>query len=249
MSTGTYKALQQDKSKSDSLYNQAMQTLKSSQADNDRLSREKVALRDSANDMNLQLNAAKENNKILHKQLDDLSAISSSQAESIRKTLDNIGAKDLYLQRLRTALVRRDSVNLAVLLELKAALGSIGDSVVGIKVGDGVVRIDVANSTLFGDSAGVEVTAKGKAVLVRLARVLRDQPDIGCRVDVYSDSLGADSWEMETKRAASVVRTLQNQYNIVQARMTAAAKGEPGRGTRILLVPPAGELSEVLEKR
>ena len=37
VSTGTYKALQAEKSKSDSLYTWAMGTLKTSQRDNDRL--------------------------------------------------------------------------------------------------------------------------------------------------------------------------------------------------------------------
>jgi chemotaxis protein MotB len=281
VSSGTYKALQQDKQKTDSLYTWSMQTLRSSQADNARLNREKAALRDSANDMSGQLSAVRENNRVLHKQLDDLSAISSAQAESIRKSLDNIGAKDLYLQRLRTALSRRDSVNLAVLMELKAALGSFSDTLVGIRVEKGVVRVEVANPLLFGDGGGDTVTDKGRTLLVRLARVLRDQPDVGCRVEAYPDSslsagvdsaamgsvgmsggsgggsvgtgagpvVGSGSWDRDGRRASSVVRTLQDQYRVAAARMVAAAKGEPGRGTRILLIPPGGELSEVLEKR
>jgi chemotaxis protein MotB len=256
VSTGTYKALQGEKQKSDSLYNWAMQTLKASQGANDLLTKQKAALRDSVNDIGLQLKAVGENNTVLHKQLGDLSAISSMQAESIRKSIDNIGAKDLYLQRLRTALSRRDSMNLAVLMELKAAMGSLGDSLVGIKVAKGVVSVTVADELLFGgDSSNVTVTDKGKTVLVRLARVLRDQPDIHCRVEAYTDSVGLppdsvmDGWELRVRRAASAVRVLQNQYNVAVARLTAAGQGEFGRGTRILLVPPADQLSEALEKR
>ena len=104
VSTGTYKALQVEKSKSDSLYTWAMGTLKASQGANARLSQDKSALKDSVSDLSLQLSAVKQNNTVLHKQLDDLSAISTAQAESIRKSIDNIGAKDQYLQQLRTAL-------------------------------------------------------------------------------------------------------------------------------------------------
>jgi chemotaxis protein MotB len=268
VSTGTYKALQTEKSKSDSLYTWAMGTLKVSQGDNARLSQDKAALKDSIGDLNLQLSAVKQNNTVLHKQLDDLSAISTAQAESIRKSIDNIGAKDQYLEQLRMALSRRDSMNLAVLMEIKAAMGSFSDSLVTIKVGKGVVSLTVADRLLWGDdSANVTVTDKGKTVLVRLARVLRDQPGIGCRVEVYADSSGmvpdsgmaaslpvtvrpaTDRWELDVRRAASVVRTLQNQYNVMAARLVAAGQGEFGRGTRIVLVPPAGELSEVLEKK
>jgi len=256
VSTGTYKALQAEKQKSDSLYSWAMQTLKTSQGDNDRLVQQKADLKDSVSDMSMQLSAVNENNRTLHKEIEDLSAISSLQAESIRKSIDNIGAKDQYLQRLGTALSRRDSMNLAVLMELKAALGSFSDSLVGIKVARGVVSVTVADELLFGaDSTKYTVTDKGKTVLVRLGRVLRDQPDIGCRVERYTDSVGLpadsvmDSWELGVRRAASVVRTLQNQYKVGAARLVAAGHGEYGRGTRVVLVPPTDQLSEVLEKR
>jgi chemotaxis protein MotB len=293
VSTGTYKALQVEKSKSDSLYGWAMQTLKASQADNDRLSRDKAVLRDSVKDLNVQTDAVKENNAALHKQLADMTAISSAQAQSIQKSIDNIGVKDQYLFQLRTALARRDSMNLAVLLELKAALGSFSDTLVTIKVAQGVVGLTVADGFLFGgDSANVRVTDKGKTLLVRLARVLRDQPDIGCRVELYADSvampapdsvgvgllrdsvgagLSLDSvgarllrdsaiagqslrplvvgWDVKARRAASVVSALQNQYNVVAARLTAVARGELGRGTRIVLFPPADQLAQALEKK
>lgn len=256
VSTSAYKALQLDKQKSDSLYGWAMQTLKSSQGDNDRLNKQKSALRDSMNEAGLQLNAVKENNTTLRKQLDDLSAISSSQAESIRKSLDNIGAKDLYMQQLRSALSRRDSVNLAVLMELKAAMGSFGDSIVSIKVERGAVRLNVADAVLFGsDSVGYSISEKGKTVLVRLARVLRDQPGVDCAVEEYIDSeaVAADSamsgWGLKVRRSASVVQTLQSQYNVMTARLSAVGKGGAGRGTGIVLMPQSGSLAEILEKR
>jgi chemotaxis protein MotB len=304
VSNGTYKALQVEKSKSDSLYTWAMGTLKASQDDNARLSRDKAAQKDSIYDLNLQLGAVKQNNSALHKQLDEISAISTAQAESIRKSIDNIGAKDEYLQRLRMAFSQRDSANLAVLMEIKAAMGSFNDSLVGIRLAQGVVTLTVSNQLLFGDdSTNYTVTDKGKNVLVRLARVLRDQPDIGCRVEAFpgsaamgvgmaagvdsamrtdsltrtdslmradslartglvmsADSLlrmglamhtdsGMDSWALDVRRAASVVRMLQNQYNIPAARLTAAGRGEFGRGTRIVLIPPTDRLTEVLEKK
>ncbi len=46
--------------------------------------------------MKLQLTATQENNSILRKQIQSISAISASQAESIKKSLDNMGAKDTY---------------------------------------------------------------------------------------------------------------------------------------------------------
>ena len=49
----------------------------------------------------------KENNTQALKQLQDLSVITSTQAESIKKSLDNIGAKDMYIMDLQPEMQRR----------------------------------------------------------------------------------------------------------------------------------------------
>ena len=51
-------------------------------------------------DLNKQIDYLKENNTTVLKQLQNLSVVSSSQAENIKKSLDNIGAKDMYIQDL-----------------------------------------------------------------------------------------------------------------------------------------------------
>ena len=71
VSTGKFNALQQEKLKTDSLYTSAMHTLKTCQDDNNTLKTQKAQLRDQASDLNLQLNATKENNTQLSKQLQD----------------------------------------------------------------------------------------------------------------------------------------------------------------------------------
>ncbi len=50
--------------------------------------------------LNKQIDFLKENNTTVLRQLQDLSVISSSQAESIKKSLENIGAKDAYICKL-----------------------------------------------------------------------------------------------------------------------------------------------------
>lgn len=270
VSAGEYKALQKEKLKSDSLYGWAMQTLQTCQGDNDRLTKQKNTLQDQNKDLSVQMTAITDNNTALRKQLDDLSAISSAQAESIKKSIDNIGAKDLYLQGLRQAVSRRDSINLAALMEMKAAMGSFPDKEVAIKVAKGVMDVVVADSVLFGgDTAGFSVSPKGKTVLLRLARVLNDQADIACTVEGYTDSTSAeqdsvmDSWELSVRRAAAVVRLLQNQFNVTPSRLVAAGYGEfqpvapndspedraANRRTRFRISPRKDQLEEAIEKR
>ncbi|HEX6915507.1 MAG TPA: hypothetical protein VF145_09715, partial [Chitinophagaceae bacterium] len=69
-------------------------------------------------DLNKQIDYLKENNTTVLKQMQDLSVVSASQAESIRKSLESLGAKDAYIQDLQTALARKDSMNMALVINL-----------------------------------------------------------------------------------------------------------------------------------
>jgi chemotaxis protein MotB len=184
VSTGKFNAMQQQAQKNDSLYTWSMHTLKACQDDNNKLIRQKVALQDQANDLNLQMTATKENVTLLRRQLQDLSALSSAQAESIKKSLDNMGAKDDFIQELRSTVAHRNSENMAILLNLKAALGSFGNQDVTIKIEKSVVCLDLSDTLLFtSDSNSSTLTDKARSLLGRLARVLHDQPDIECTVE------------------------------------------------------------------
>ncbi|HVS97885.1 MAG TPA: OmpA family protein [Puia sp.] len=266
VSAGRFKAAQRQASLSDSLYNQSMRTLKSCQDDNSRLSGEKSTLQQQNKDMTQQLSAAAEVNTQLRKQLQDLSAVSSAQAESIRRSLDNMGARDSYMIALHSAIAYRDSVNLVVLFELKQSIGGYGEKDVAIRLEKGAVHVDLSDSLLFnGDSAGYAVSDKAKPVLGRLARALNDEPEVDLMVEGHVDSLPPhtdslpDNWDLGIKRAAAVVRVLQDD-RVSPNRMTAAARNEwsavaaadstsgPARpSTRILIVPKTDRLMQVLE--
>jgi chemotaxis protein MotB len=182
--------MQQQAQKNDSLYTWAMRTLKTSQTDNDNLNKQKTSLQNQLNSVNNLLTASNENNTQLTRQLHDLSAITSSQAESIKSSLDNMSAKDTYLQDLRSALAHRDSANLAALMELKMTLGSFSGQGVDIKLEKGVLSIDLADSLLFtSDSNSYALTNKAKSVLSRIGRVFGDQPDLEFMVEGHTDSV------------------------------------------------------------
>src|SRR5580658_4388077 len=87
----------------------------------------KSALQKQIDDLNNQLAQAKQSQDATLKQLENLSLISSSQAESIKKSLDNIGAKDLYIENLQAALAHKDSLNMALVMNLKGALADVND--------------------------------------------------------------------------------------------------------------------------
>lgn len=150
VSTKKFNAMQQqDKNRYDSLYTSSQRQLTSCEDANSRLTAQNSALQGQVNDLSGQLSGFKENNTQLLKQLQDLSVISSSQAESIKKSLDNIGAKDTYIRDLQAALAQRDSLNLAHVMNLKGVLGNINDSDVNIKVEKSVIYIDISDKMLF----------------------------------------------------------------------------------------------------
>jgi chemotaxis protein MotB len=270
VSTGKFKAEQTEAQRNDSLYNSSMLSLKTCQEDNANLSKKNLALKNEADDLNLQLTATKDNIAQLRQQLQTLSALSSSQAESIKKSLDNIGAKDNYIQNLQSAVTRRDSMNLAVLMDLKAFLGGLGDQSVNIKAANGEVTVDLADTLLFSsDSNNYTVTAPGKKVLARLARVMNDQPGIKSIVEGNADSainpegVLLDNWDLSVKRATAIVRILQNDYNIAPDRLTASGHGSAiaiapndtpegrtaNRRTRIVFRPQTEQLERALERK
>ncbi len=193
VSTGKYKAAQKETDKYDSLYTWSMRTLKASQDNNKELAKQKATMLQQVKEMDFELTATKENNTLLRKQLHSLSALSSAQAESIKKSMDNIGVRDMYLMDLRAALSHRDSMNMVVVLNLKAAIGGFGDEDVSIKLENGVVHVDLSDKILFDSdssgSTGYTVTNKAKSVLGRLARVLNNLPDVEFMVEGHTDGV------------------------------------------------------------
>jgi chemotaxis protein MotB len=229
----------------------------------------KAALQKQLDDLQKQLDLAKQNHDATLKQLENLSLISSSQAESIKKSLDNIGAKDLYIENLQAALAHKDSLNMALVMNLKGALADVNDQDINIKIDKDVVYIDISDKLLF-NSGKWDVTPAAKVVLGKVATVLKAQPDIEFMVEGHTDNKpydhpGAlkDNWDLSTKRATSVIRILQKEYGLDPAHMTAAGRGEylpiaandtnegraANRRTRIVILPQLDQFFKLLEHK
>jgi chemotaxis protein MotB len=230
---------------------------------------QKAALQAQLDALNKQIDFLKQNHDATLKQLQDLSVISGSQAESIKKSLDNIGSKDAYIQNLQTALAHKDSLNMALVMNLKGAIGNLDDKDINIKVDKGVIYIDISDKLLF-KSGSYDVTDNAKAVLGKVATVLKAQPDIEFMVEGHTDNKPytrpgglSDNWDLSVKRATSVVRILQKQYGLDPAHITAAGRGEyvplapneteegraANRRTRIVILPQLDQFFKLLEKK
>jgi chemotaxis protein MotB len=238
--------------------------------DADKYAAEKKALEGRIGDLNKQIDFLKENNNVVISQMKDLSIVTNAQAESIKKSLDNIGAKDLYIQGLQSSMARKDSINMNLVMNLKGAIGDLADEDINVKVDKGVVYVDISDKLLF-KSGSFNITDKAKVVLGKVAKVLAAQPNIEFMVEGHTDSKQLidngtavdDNWDLSVKRATSIVRTLQQTYGIDPKRMTAAGRGEylpvatndnatdraKHRRTRIVILPQLDQFFKLLEKK
>lgn len=231
--------------------------------------RKKALLEAEVESLKKQISYLKDNNNQALKQLENLSVISGSQAESIKKSLENIGSKDAYIQNLQSAINRKDSLNMALVMNLKGAIGNLDDKDINIKVDKGVVYIDISDKLLF-KSGSYDISDKANEVLGKVALVLKNQPDIEFMVEGHTDNVAVksgsnlmDNWDLSVKRATAVVRILQSQYGLNPSKMAAAGRSEfkpiadnstpegraANRRTRIVILPQLDQFFKLLETK
>jgi chemotaxis protein MotB len=237
------------------------------QSDYTGLMSQKKGLEDQNAALNNQVSLLKENNTQYLAQLENMSVISKEQAESIKKSMENLGMKDAYIQTLQQQMAQKDSLNMALVMNLKGAIGNLEDQDINIKVDKGVVIIDISDKLLF-KSGKYEVTDQAKTVLNKVAMVLKNQPNIEFMVEGHTDNVPykgngvlIDNWDLSVKRATSVVRLLQNQYHMDPKKMLAAGRSEynpvtdndtpegkaANRRTRIVILPELDQFFKLLE--
>lgn len=210
----------------------------------------------------------KENNTNVLNQLKDLSVLSATQAESVKKSLENLSSKDAYIQDLQAAMSRKDSLNMALVMNLKSALNDVNDKDINVQVEKGVVYINISDKLLF-KSGSATVSEGAMTVLGKVAQVLNAHPTLDILVEGHTDSVPIknncvlDNWDLSTKRATSITRILQNDYSIDPVRLTAGGRSEyaplvsndtqegraANRRTRIIILPQLDQFFKLLEKK
>jgi chemotaxis protein MotB len=76
------------------------------------------------------------------------------------------------------------------------------------------------------------VNKEAKSVLGKVAKIMTVKPSLEILVEGHTDTdpiatdCIKDNWELSARRAANIVRALQNDFAIAPTRMTAAGRGE-----------------------
>ncbi len=213
-----------------------------------------------------ELDFQKKNNSQLLERLSDLSVISKTGAENIKRSLESIDKQNTYIRDLNSSIQRKDSVNLALVTNLKRSLANINDEDIEVEVKKGVVYISISDKLLFQSGSAV-INTRAKEVLGKVATVVNDHSQLDILVEGHTDNIPIasscikDNWDLSVKRATAVVRVLQDEYSVDPTRMTAGGRSEfipkasnetregrsTNRRTEIVITPKLDEFFQLLE--
>ncbi len=225
-----------------------------------KLTNEKLSLREE------QIEDLKSQRSQQVEQIGDLTVLSKGANENIKETLSQLEGKDRYINLLQAAKTKVDSINLALAVNLKGVLSQgISDQDVDIQVDKTVVFVNISDKMLF-YSGRSDITPRASEVLGKIAKIIESRPNLEVMVEGYTDNMPIssscmkDNWDLSVKRATSVVRVLQQDYNIDPNRLIAAGRGEynalasnetiegrsANRRTRIIILPKLDQFYDLL---
>lgn len=213
-----------------------------------------------------QMEYLKTTNTNLLERLSDLSVISQSGADNIKKSLEAINEQNKYIKDLTGKVQAKDSLNLALVMNLKRSLSDVNDEDVTVEVKKGVVYISLSDKMLF-KSGSYEILTRAEEVLGKIAKVVNDHNELDILVEGHTDNVPIsnsclkDNWDLSAMRATSVVRLLQKKYAVAPERMTAGGRSEfvpkasnastqgksTNRRTEIVILPKLDQFFQLME--
>ncbi|MGO2359325.1 MAG: OmpA/MotB family protein [Mesonia sp.] len=194
--------------------------------------------------------------------VDNIAAMSNKNKESMRRTLKNVDPA--LVSKAKTL---GDSIDLAVSHNLTKSLSG-DDEGIEIDVNQTVVQITVSDKLLF-KSGSYWVSPRAHKLLGRIAEVVNSESAMEIMVEGHTDnqtikeeSYLEDNWDLSVRRATSIVRLLQDKYNVDGKQLIAAGRSsfspladndsadgrESNRRTRIIILPNLDKFLAMLEE-
>ena len=204
-------------------------------------------------DYNSKINSLTESNNEKMVMVDDIVVLSHNTKEKMKETLAKVDP-----EKLQGARTLEDSMNLAVSYNLKNSLADNleEDDDISVDIDNTVVMISISDKLLF-NSGSYRVSNKANDVLQKLANVINSEPSLEVMVEGHTDPrtistpVLEDNWDLSVKRATSIVRKLQNTYDVAPEKLIASGRSSykpvapndslenmaANRRTRIVLLP------------
>lgn len=213
----------------------------------------------------------KDNNVTLEKDIEfdainGVPVVSKKNRDYINKTLSKIDPK-----KLAKAKTFKDSLNLVFSYNIvrktlgKSEFNSSED--IDIDIDDTVVMISVSEKLLF-NSGSYKFKKEALTLLTKLADIIESEPSIDVMIEGHTDSQTIknesvqDNWDLSVKRATTIVRILQDKFNIKGSRLIASGRGDTmplypntskenrakNRRIRIVLMPNLNKFFALLQE-
>jgi len=201
--------------------------------------------------------------------VDNLTVLTQGANDNIKETLIQLSKKDAYINRIRAASSKKDSLNLVVAFHLKKELKKgIDDDDIQVNVEKTVVFISISDKLLF-KPGSYAITEKAYKILEKVATVLKGQPAMDVMIEGHTDASPIktnciqDNWDLSVKRATSITRILQYKFGVKPNRLIAAGRSNyvpiapndtaenksKNRRTKIIILPRLKQFFELLEQK
>ena len=215
-----------------------------------------------------QVKYLKEDKKTALKQVENLTVLTQSSSDNIKNVISQLSEKDKYINGVREAMTKKDSLNLAIKFHLtKNLTDGIQDKDIEVNVEKTVVFISISDKLLF-KSGSYNVTDNAYTVLEKIAKVINDQPQMEVMIEGHTDSspikrnIIQDNWDLSALRATSITRILQYKYGVKPERLIAAGRSQyiplvpndtkenksKNRRTKIIIMPQLSQFFDLLEQ-
>jgi len=236
-------------------------TLQKTAVEKEELERRFAIIEQRVADYNDRINSLKETSEQKY-EMNDIAMMNKKTKENMRKTLSNVDP-----EVLRDAKTLEDSINIAVSHNLMKSIGEDdGNDDVQIDIDKTVVMISISDKLLF-NTASYRVNPKANDLLRKLANVINSEPSLEVMVEGHTDprsintAVLEDNWDLSVKRATSIVRMLENKFNVAPEKLIAAGRGSSiplvennskenmakNRRTRIVLIPDLDKFFAMLD--
>ncbi|NKI32297.1 OmpA/MotB family protein [Croceivirga thetidis] len=208
---------------------------------------------------NAKINSLKEINDSQYT-IEEGTVMNNDTKAKLDKTLSEIDPA-----KVAEAKTMEEKVNLAVSHNLKKSLTDQEDEI-DVFVDKTVVMINIADNLLF-KSGSYKISNKADGILGKLAEVINSEPSMEVMVEGHTDSrtintpLFQDNWDLSVKRATSVVRKLQDDFDVDPTQLIAAGRSQyqplventdndnmaKNRRTRIVIIPDLDKFFALLD--
>ena len=242
--------------------NDTRSTLQKTRVEKEEIEEKYARIEERVADYNAKINSLRTENEGMMV-MNDLTVMSKNTKDKMRNTISKIDP-----EKVKGAKTLEDSINLAVSYNLKKNITEGADEDdIDISVDETVVMINVSDKLLFG-SGSYRITREAQPLLKKLAEVINSEPAMEVMIEGHTDdrkmvkeSYLQDNWDLSVRRATSIVRLLQDKYNVEPSKLIAAGRSSyqplventnnenmaKNRRTRIVIIPNLDKFFAMLE--